>query len=93
MVLHFEIYISLIFMYTDIDEIGEWREGASPSRSRRTGREPLDSSGSHHPAVAFRFCQWANSQGWRRAMRANHWAARRLRPFRPLYFRIAHLVR
>ena len=44
-------------------------------------------------AVAFRLCQWANSQGWRRAMRANHWVARRLCLFRPLYFRIAHLVR
>jgi len=27
---------------------GEWRKGISPLRSRRTGREPLDSSGSHH---------------------------------------------
>ncbi len=42
---------------------GEWREGTSPSRSRRTGREPLDSSGSHHSAVAFKTRQWANSQG------------------------------
>src|SRR5438105_5189377 len=27
---------------------GEWRGGVSPPRSRRTGRESLDSSGSHH---------------------------------------------
>jgi RNA polymerase sigma-70 factor (ECF subfamily) len=28
----------------------EWREGLSPSRSPRTGHEPLDSSGSYCPA-------------------------------------------
>ena len=31
-----------------IAQIGEWRRGIAPLRSRRTGREPLDSSGSHH---------------------------------------------
>jgi hypothetical protein len=30
---------------------GEWREGTSPSRSRRTGRETLASSGPHRSAV------------------------------------------
>ena len=28
---------------------GEWREGISPSRSPKTGRESLNSSGSNHP--------------------------------------------
>ena len=32
-------------------ESGEWREGTSPSRSRRTGRETLASSGPHRSAV------------------------------------------
>ena len=32
---------------------GEWRRGTSPLRSLRYGREPLGSSGSHHPAVGF----------------------------------------
>ena len=30
---------------------GEWREGFAPSRSPKTGREPLDSSGSNHPVA------------------------------------------
>ena len=30
----------------------EWRGGISPPRSLRTGREPLSSSGSQHPAVS-----------------------------------------
>jgi hypothetical protein len=29
----------------------EWREGISPSRSPKTGHEPLDSSGSYCPAL------------------------------------------
>ncbi len=33
---------------------GEWREGTSPSRSRRTGRETLASSGPHRSAD----CAW-----------------------------------
>jgi len=32
---------------------GEWRGGVAPPRSLRTVREPLDSYGSHHPAVGF----------------------------------------
>ena len=34
--------------------IGEWREGVAPSRSRRTGRETLASSGPHRSAVGAR---------------------------------------
>ena len=33
------------------DGAGEWREGTSPSRSRRTGRETLTSSGPHGSVV------------------------------------------
>jgi len=47
-----------------IVDLGEWQEGASPSRSRRTRREPLDSPGSHRPA--FR-CAAAHASG-RRAL-------------------------
>ena len=35
----------------DHGKAGEWREGTSPSRSRRTGRETLASSGPHRSAV------------------------------------------
>src|SRR5262245_16242011 len=31
--------------------LGEWRGGIAPPRSPRTGREPLDSSGSRHPVA------------------------------------------
>jgi hypothetical protein len=41
----------------------EWREGISPSRSPRTGHEPLDSSGSYRPAADCKSCQWAKSHG------------------------------
>ena len=43
---------------------GEWRRGASPLRSLRYGREPLGSSGSHHPAVGLMpNCQCGNNAG------------------------------
>ena len=32
-------------------QVGEWRGGVAPPRSPRTGREPLDSSGSYRPVV------------------------------------------
>ena len=32
-------------------EVGEWRRGIAPLRSPRTGREPLDSSGSYRSIV------------------------------------------
>ena len=32
-------------------EVGEWRSGIAPLRSPRTGREPLDSSGSYRSIV------------------------------------------
>jgi hypothetical protein len=32
------------------EHTGEWAGGGAPPASRRTGREPLSSSGSHHPA-------------------------------------------
>ena len=36
----------------EITPIGESAEGTSPSAARRTVREPLDSHGSHHRAIA-----------------------------------------
>ena len=32
-------------------QVGEWRRGIAPLRSPRTGREPLDSSGSYRSIV------------------------------------------
>jgi hypothetical protein len=34
-----------------VDRLVEWRGGIAPPRSPRTGREPLDSSGSCHPVA------------------------------------------
>ena len=44
---------------------GESTEGTSPSAARRTGHEPLDSSGSHYPADGFkpRSFQCGNNPG------------------------------
>ena len=50
---------------------GRVARGIAAPRSPRTGREPLDSSGSHHPTVAPRV-QCANRFGLRRLSELNH---------------------
>jgi hypothetical protein len=70
----------------------EWREGISPSRSPKTGHEPLDSSGSYCPALNWESCQWAKKRGWLCAMRRSQRCALRFRPLNLLYFREAHLA-
>jgi hypothetical protein len=39
------------FLDENIDYLVEWREGISPSRSPRTGRDSLPSSSSYCPAL------------------------------------------
>ena len=73
--------------------VGEWRRGTSPLRSLRTRREPLDSPGSHHPAVGRApNCQCGNSEGCLLAMLPSQNTAfvRWSRNF--LNFLIAHLT-
>src|SRR6185437_6286284 len=43
---------------------GEWPGGVSPPGSLRTGREPLDSSGSHHPVLGPHTQPPVGEEGW-----------------------------
>ncbi len=40
-------------VWLSLDWPGEWRRGTFPLGSLRSVREPLGSSGSHHPAFGF----------------------------------------
>jgi hypothetical protein len=70
-----------------LDE-GEWRGGLQP-RAPRTGREPLNSSGSHHPAADL-MAQWANRVGLRRRSERNDSQAAIVCPRNRLYLRDTH---
>ena len=67
----------------------EWRGGVAPPRSPRTGREPLDSSGSYRPTVAARL-QCANKVGCRARTPFSQSQARISWPRNRLYLRCAH---
>ena len=55
-------------------EVGEWRIGIAPMRSPRTGREPLDSSGSYRSVVLIAALQCGKNVGarWRNARSQSH---------------------
>jgi hypothetical protein len=63
--------------------------GVAAPRSPRTGREPLDSSGSHHPAVG-PSAQWANRFWLRRRSERNQSHTAIVRPRNRLYLRDTH---
>ena len=72
----------------------EWPGGIAPPGSLRTGREPLDSPGSHHPAAGLdKAGQWANSVGERLMTSRNHLYAFLGLRLRRLYFLMAHRTR
>ena len=73
---------------------GESPGGIAPPGALRTGREPLSSSGSHHPAAGLiPIGQCANSFGSRRATRPNQCSARRRWRLNLLYFRRTQCTR
>src|SRR5665213_1755846 len=74
-------------------EVGEWHRGIAPLRSPRTGREPLDSSGSYRSIVMIAALQCGKNVGarWRNARSQSH--ARMKRPRSFLYFRCAQRTR
>ncbi len=73
-------------------QVGEWRGGIAPPRSPRTGREPLDSSGSYRPTVDARL-QCANREGSRARSALSQSQARNSWPRSRWYLRRAHRTR
>jgi hypothetical protein len=71
-------------------EVGEWRRGISPLRSRRTERESRDSFGSHHPTAGSEPLQCANRLGLRRLSERHHAQTACVWPRNLLYLRTAH---
>ena len=69
------------------------RPGEShPRGALRTRRSCLHASGSSQPPRPYSNCQCANRSGSRRAMRRNHWSARRHWPRKRVYLRRAHFA-